>query len=167
MAGKKVFTDESLTTFVDNIKLHTNNVTSAHDTDVDAHSNMGWISSEDEVLDSPTPIDADTLNGYDAAHFDDQIAVERERINSFVALGEGSTTGDAELADARIDKDGKTHENVGEHIRSVTGQLAEQKVDKTYIVSVFGELKQVLQGGDIDSAVAILDEAILDLSTLA
>lgn len=47
------------------------------------------------------------------------------------------------------------------------GKLSEQKVDKTYIVSVFRELKQVLQGGDIDSAIAILDEAILDLSTLA
>lgn len=46
-------------------------------------------------------------------------------------------------------------------------ELSKEKVDKVYIISVFRELKQVLQGGDIDSAIAILDEAILDLSTLA
>lgn len=135
-----------------------------HETDVDAHSNMGWISSEDEVADSPTPIDADTLNGYDAAHFDDQIAVERERINSFVALGEGSTTGDAELADARIDKDGKTHENVGEHIRSVTSQFSKQIDD---LKKQLEELRILIENGDIDFAIAVLDNAILDVATLA
>lgn len=56
----------------------------AHDTSTDAHSNMGWLTSEDEVADSPTPFDADTLNGHDASYFDTQIAVERNRINKLI-----------------------------------------------------------------------------------
>ena len=40
-------------------------------------------------------------------------------------------------------------------------------VDKTYIVSVFEELKTALEEADIAGAIAVLDSAILDLSTLA
>lgn len=58
-----------------------------------------------------------------------EIAVERARINQFVSLQEGSTTGDAELIDARVDKNGNAHDNVGEHIREVTSQLSEEIVD--------------------------------------
>lgn len=78
----------------------------------------------------------------------------------------GTTLSDYGITDAVPDShltDSKAHED----IRKETAKLKEEKVDKTYIVSVFGELKQVLQVGDIDSAIAILDEAILDLSTLA
>ena len=46
-------------------------------------------------------------------------------------------------------------------------QLSEEKADKSYVVSVFEQLKQLIQNGDIESAIAVLDEAILDLSTLA
>lgn len=45
--------------------------------------------------------------------------------------------------------------------------LSEDKADKSYVVSVFEQLKQLIQNGEIDSAVALLDSAILDLSTLA
>lgn len=65
--------------------------------------------------------------GYTPASQND-LEVERARINTFTSLPEGSTAGDAELADARIDKDGKTHANVGEHIRSVSSNLSEQIV---------------------------------------
>lgn len=41
------------------------------------------------------------------------------------------------------------------------------KVDKSYIVSVFGELKTALENADIDGAIAVLDQAILDMATLA
>lgn len=46
-------------------------------------------------------------------------------------------------------------------------KLLGQKADKSYVVSIFEQLKQLIQNGEMDSAVAILDEAILDLSTLA
>lgn len=47
-----------------------------------------------------------------------EIAVERARINNLSRLTEGSTTGDAELMDARVDAYGKIHENAGQAVRS-------------------------------------------------
>lgn len=45
------------------------------------------------------------------------IAVERARIDQFVSLKDGSTTGDAELADARVSDMGYIHENLGDAAR--------------------------------------------------
>ena len=44
--------------------------------------------------------------------------VERKRIDTIVALPEGSTTGDAELIDGRISYDGMVYENIGSAIRT-------------------------------------------------
>ena len=46
------------------------------------------------------------------------LSVERERINQLTHLNEGSTTGDAELMDGRIDLFGITHASIGDAIRS-------------------------------------------------
>lgn len=51
-----------------------------------------------------------------------EIAVERARINQFVSLKEGSTTGDAELTDIRVDANGKVYSSAGDAVR---GQVAE------------------------------------------
>lgn len=48
----------------------------------------------------------------------DYIGVLAERMNAFTKLGEGSTTGDAELSDARVDINGRTFANTGEAMRS-------------------------------------------------
>lgn len=53
-----------------------------------------------------------------------EIAVERARINSFTALAEGSTTGDAELQDIRVAVDGMTYSTAGEAVR---GQVSDLK----------------------------------------
>lgn len=55
-----------------------------------------------------------------------EIDVERQRINNLAKLQEGSTTGDAELADVRVGADGKTYENAGEAVR---GQVTALKED--------------------------------------
>lgn len=89
-----------------------------HNASTDAHSNMGWLSSEDVEASEPTPIDADTLGGYSADHFNTQIAIERARIDTFVALEDGSTTGDAELQDIRVGHDGTVYANAGEAVRN-------------------------------------------------
>ena len=53
------------------------------------------------------------------------IATERARINNLTKLGEGSTTGDAELQDIRIGADGKTHATAGDAVREQVGSLKE------------------------------------------
>lgn len=45
--------------------------------------------------------------------------------------------------------------------------LSLNKADKNYVITVFEELKTLIQNGKTDSAIAVLDEAILDLTTLA
>lgn len=49
----------------------------------------------------------------------------------------------------------------------ITSALGYKPVDSEYIVSVFEELKKLIQAGNVDSAIAVLDEAILDLHKLA
>jgi hypothetical protein len=62
--------------------------------------------------------------------------VQTSRINSFTALAAGSTTGDAELIDARIGADGITYTNVGSAIRK-------------QITDIRSELNAVIDGGNI------------------
>lgn len=45
--------------------------------------------------------------------------------------------------------------------------LNDEKADKAYMVALFEELKALILGGDVDGAVALLDQAILDNSVLA
>lgn len=52
-----------------------------------------------------------------------ELNVQKARIDTFTSLAQGSTTGDAELIDARIDSESNTHNNVGDAIRSIEGLL--------------------------------------------
>ena len=77
----------------------------------------------DETM--PAKVTAEVQRKIDSGEFDSAINVYASDLESRVdnLLGkvvEGSTTGDAELIDARVDHTGKTHANVGEAIRSVT-----------------------------------------------
>lgn len=99
-----------------------------------------------------------------------EVAVERARINKFTTLAEGSTTGDAELEDARVDYTGKTWDNVGEHIRGVSSELSEQIVnyaignlfDKTDII----EGKYITSSGWLDDLESYFTSGLIDVSNL-
>ena len=54
-----------------------------------------------------------------------EIEIERKRIDGLTKLGEGSTTGDAELLDIRIGIDGKLYNSAGSSIRNQLKRIAE------------------------------------------
>ena len=67
------------------------------------------------------------LENYDDTSIKNDIQVQKSRIDSFTSLKEGSTTGDAELVDARVGEDGITYDNLGDSIRSQLLNLSEGK----------------------------------------
>ena len=70
-----------------------------------------------------------------SAEWNQALATERARIDNIVALDEGSTTGDAELIDGRIDHTGAGWANLGNHVRSVGG-LTEMLLDAVGLKTV-------------------------------
>ena len=53
----------------------------------------------------------------------DEIALLSARVDEIASLGEGSTTGDAELADIRVGADGTVYENAGDAVRGQVNGL--------------------------------------------
>lgn len=88
------------------------------------------------------------LENYDDTSIKNDIQVQKSRIDSFTSLKEGSTTGDAELVDARVGEDGITYDNLGDSIRSQLLNLSEgkqsmfiaqtSKCDNVYINTING-----------------------------
>lgn len=64
-------------------------------------------------------------NDVDEKKSQNDIAVLASRMDGFTKLGEGSTTGDAELEDIRVAYDGKTYSNAGTAVRSQVTELKE------------------------------------------
>lgn len=70
-----------------------------------------------------------------------KIAILESRMSTFTSLKEGSTTGDAELIDARIGADGTTYPSAGDAMR---GQIEQLKED-------LGNLSDIIFSDDISS----------------
>ncbi|ENZ33453.1 hypothetical protein HMPREF1084_01922 [Clostridium butyricum 60E.3] len=80
------------------------------------------------------------------------IATQSSRIDSFIKLAEGSTTGDAELTDGRVGADGVTYENIGGAIRGQYDILKQDALKKVYIKNEELLSSNYFLKGNIDSS---------------
>lgn len=75
-----------------------------------------------------------------------EIDVERQRINNLTKLQEGSTTGDAELADVRVGADGKTYTSAGEAVREQVSELKKDLIDEIDLNNYINKSTLVITG---------------------
>ena len=57
--------------------------------------------------------------------------------------------------------------NIGAASAEVVDGLSKEKADKEFVVGIFEQLKALIEAGKTDEAIAVLDEAILDMAVLA
>ena len=84
-----------------------------------------------------------------------EVDIERKRIDSFTKLSEGSTTGDAELIDARVDDLGEIHANLGTAIRTRMNYLNKKINNLTKNV-----LEQTINIANLNEETTIVDHYI-------
>ena len=85
------------------------------------------------------------------------LQTQKSRIDSFASLKEGSTTGDAELIDARVGADGVTYNNLGNAIRTQLSQFKD-KWDKFILPFTYNDNGYIMyaNGGVVEYTVGIL-----------
>lgn len=78
----------------------------------------------------------------------EDVTVLEERMNTFTALPEGSTTGDAELVDIRVAVDGCVYETAGESVRKQFTRLNNDLIKKEYDCLIPTNLFSLLKSKD-------------------
>lgn len=82
------------------------------------------------------------------------LEIERNRIDAFTRLEEGSTTGDAELIDGREGAEGITYKTLGQSIRTQVGRINKElfldtefnKLDLTFIEGYYNLKGEIVNG---------------------
>lgn len=99
------------------------------------------------------------------SELDEKITVQKGRIDNLIALPDGSTTGDAELADIRVGANGKTYPNAGGAVR---GQISELKGDLVNITNNFYQAneREVLKFTGASSNHVYISTTSMDKDTL-
>lgn len=87
-----------------------------------------------------------------------QIDILSNRMDTFTRLAEGSTTGDAELIDARTAYTGEVYDNLGAHIREVMAMLDAEKLGYKGYINTPTDFYQTFEAGVYN----ILNSAIPD-----
>lgn len=90
---------------------------------VEPRPGAGGTPSDSDLAVFQEAIDAAATIG-DVVDLVDDVAVLEARMDEFTTLTDGSTTGDAELADIRVGADGTTYPNAGDAVR---GQVSDLK----------------------------------------
>lgn len=80
----------------------------------------GKESGERKAADEKERSERKTADETEKSERQKEIAIERARIDQLTKMGEGSTTGDAELADIRVGNEGATYSNAGNAVRAQT-----------------------------------------------
>ena len=104
-----------------------------------------------EELDAAFKTKSDSLDeqidGFDEilrteiTNMDGEIDTLKSRMNTFTSLPEGSTTGDAELADIRVGADGATYDSAGEAVRGQVENVTKSAIAaQTIFTNVFPTL---------------------------
>ena len=125
-AEMRVWVDHTVRTQIDvaqislnkeNISTNAENISKLQD-DTALHT--------DQIETNTENISANTQN---ISKVSKDLDVQKARMDAFTALGEGSTTGDAELADIRIDVEGETHKNAGAAVRAQINKRLSYKLN--------------------------------------
>ena len=93
-----------------------------------------------------------------------KVEVLGARMDALTALGEGSTTGDAELVDARVDIEGKVWANIGGHLRGITGKIVDACCDK---VIVEGDNYNLLKTSEVELSARLQNDVEGTISSTA
>lgn len=85
----------------------------------------------DQTVETNINVAQISTNKQNISQLEADMAVQKGRMDTFTTLVEGSTTGDAELADLRVGPDGTVYTNAGSAVRGLVSDISDYFLDAT------------------------------------